>query len=177
MSGVSWCTLPAWFHSARAGLNCNFRVRIAQPILQCTECSGHQIINCQDAEEYSASFCRMRMEHAGCMIMFTKTCQQTAQWSISTPSDRKQASEVRFVLLYPWSNISFGRNIRLVCVLVQDMSVFALTNAFTLGDFPSSRSVAVEFHTRLKTNLDRIEFHLIKKSCNLIATWSSTRIW
>lgn len=34
------------------------------------------------------------------------------------------------------------------------MSVFAVTNAFTLGDFPSSLSAAAELHTRLKTNLD-----------------------
>lgn len=57
MSGLTWCTLPV-MDGLTQFVQGNFRVRIVQHVLRCTECSGQEIINCQDAEEYSVSFCR-----------------------------------------------------------------------------------------------------------------------
>lgn len=66
----------AWFHTAGARPQCNFTVSVVQQDLPSTECSGHQLINSRDAEEYPASFFRMRMtlSHypAGCKMMFTR---------------------------------------------------------------------------------------------------------
>lgn len=65
----------AWAHTAAARPQCNFTVSVVQQDLPSPECSGHPLINSRAAEDYPASFFRMRMtlSHypAGRKMMFT----------------------------------------------------------------------------------------------------------
>lgn len=51
------------------------------------------------------------------------------------------------------------------------LSVFAVTNAFYFGDFPSNRPAAVQLHTRLKTKLKENN-----KKKNIMTAWLKLRL-
>lgn len=121
----------AWFHSAGAGLKCNFRVKIVQCVLQCTECSGHQIIDCQDGAKmkYSASFCRMRMDQCNINIIMQaawlclpKPSHVNKQHSGTFPHSLTEKKPLRSDMCSCIHEATLrGRNIQLVCVFVQEM--------------------------------------------------------